>query len=549
MSNKNLLDISYHLLSPSQPLYWALKRGKLDLENEKLALRNEEYEKFHLLDPYLQDKHNLKHNLYLFDKTHGWYLVSLRVFNNDDKKLVYGYIYYPNVFIKSLYAYFIFKYAYKTFNEWGHYITIFEKELLTLKQIQHMKEIFYSEGCSYIFRIHDRIEDKLDIHSVYNIISQFVFVQDSCKISFLVDLAYKRDYIGYLRQLLGYIKFYQLIENSLLKYIESTHQPTISVINSSLFIVDDIQLFVKKIKERGYDISQGPKTIRAEVSSIDSFLLSVDREYRTSLYNHHLHHMRGYENPLMLTRDKFSYRNIHMNLGNKKWYSTQILHSCEKIVKIFNIHSYVFKRSLSTDKYIMFNKVNNMIKAGGVNEETQLKIEEYLYNFNISTVNLDHTSIYEYLETLSFNKKFQKRMVETYDTLSGSINNFKKRKLHCEYKVKDLNQKNKAYYYLSVILDKFTTDFVISILLGQFVKIMQNPREENNNCLSVFRQTGEHLINYYLASLFQEQRQKILKNNKDIKYTMSDWKIDNKDLVDVYENVDLVHRCNSYGLT
>jgi hypothetical protein len=30
---------------------------------------------------------------------------------------------------------------------------------------------------------------------------------------------------------------------------------------------------------------------------------------------------------------------------------------------------------------------------------------------------------------------------------------------------------------------------------------------------------------------------------------MSDWKIDNKDLVDVYENVDLVHRCNSYGLT
>jgi hypothetical protein len=170
----------------------------------------------------------------------------------------------------------------------------------------------------------------------------------------------------------------------------------------------------------------------------------------------------------------------------------------------------------------MFNKVNNMIKAGGVNEETQLKIEEYLYNFNISTVNLDHTSIYEYLETLSFNKKFQKRMVETYDTLSGSINNFKKRKLHCEYKVKDLNQKNKAYYYLSVILDKFTTDFVISILLGQFVKIMQNPREENNNCLSVFRQTGEHLINYYLASLFQEQRQKILKNNKDIKYTMSD---------------------------
>lgn len=133
-----------------------------------------------------------------------------------------------------------------------------------------------------------------------------------------MDLAYH--YIGYLRQILGYIEFYQLIENSLLKYIESSHQPTISIINSSLFIVDDIQLFVKKIKERGYDISQGPKTIRAEVSSIDSFLLSVDREYRTSLYNHHLHHMRRgcYENPLMLTREKFSYRNIHMNLGNKK---------------------------------------------------------------------------------------------------------------------------------------------------------------------------------------------------------------------------------------
>lgn len=70
MSNKNLLDINYHLVSPSQPLYWALKRGKLDLENEKLALRNE-YEKFHLLDPYLQDKDNSNDNLYLFNKTPG----------------------------------------------------------------------------------------------------------------------------------------------------------------------------------------------------------------------------------------------------------------------------------------------------------------------------------------------------------------------------------------------------------------------------------------------------------------------------------------------
>lgn len=44
--------------------------------------------------------------------------------------------------------------------------------------------------------------------------------------------------------------------------------------------------------------------------------------------------------------------------------------------------------------------IKNIIKNNDTNKETQLKIEQYLYNYNVSTINFDK-SVYEYLETFS----------------------------------------------------------------------------------------------------------------------------------------------------
>lgn len=64
------------------------------------------------------------------------------------------------------------------------------------------------------------------------------------------------------------------------------------------------------------------------------FLMTIDTDYRNSLYNHYMHHMElqpkylsayminGYKLPgyeYLLPRSKFSFRNIHINIGSVKW--------------------------------------------------------------------------------------------------------------------------------------------------------------------------------------------------------------------------------------
>jgi len=79
-----------------------------------------------------------------------------------------------------------------------------------------------------------------------------------------------------------------------------------------------LDLFLEGIRDKGYNINGGPQRYRSKTSSLKSFLTSVDIDFRESLYNHNNYHvMQGniYED-LYLSRKKFSYKNIHMNISN-----------------------------------------------------------------------------------------------------------------------------------------------------------------------------------------------------------------------------------------
>jgi hypothetical protein len=81
---------------------------------------------------------------------------------------------------------------------------------------------------------------------------------------------------------------------------------------------------LKDISSKGYTISQGPKPWRGQINSINSFLNYLDVDYRNSLYNHsQLHYSKGnldssWKNET-LTKEHFTFRNIHQNIGNIKW--------------------------------------------------------------------------------------------------------------------------------------------------------------------------------------------------------------------------------------
>lgn len=94
--------------------------------------------------------------------------------------------------------------------------------------------------------------------------------------------------------------------------------------NRTLFVVQDLEVLLKNIFDKGYIISQGPKPWRGQINSINSFLNYLDVDYRSSLYNHSmLHYSKGNLDKSWkdetLTKEHFSFRNIHQNLGNIKW--------------------------------------------------------------------------------------------------------------------------------------------------------------------------------------------------------------------------------------
>ena len=104
--------------------------------------------------------------------------------------------------------------------------------------------------------------------------------------------------------------------------------------NGSLFLVKDLKGFINNIREKAYNINAGPKTDRAHINLLSNSISQLDYEYRNSLYYHNAYHTSEDSkfSSFRLTRDKFSYINIHNNILGKRWIST---HS--KIVKKINL--------------------------------------------------------------------------------------------------------------------------------------------------------------------------------------------------------------------
>lgn len=69
-----------------------------------------------------------------------------------------------------------------------------------------------------------------------------------------------------------------------------------------------------------------------------------------------------------LGRSKFSYKNIHVNIGNVRWYS------------MTNRNEYKYKKpNIIKDNSYIYNQLSNFLISFPINEYTQLKIENALY--------------------------------------------------------------------------------------------------------------------------------------------------------------------------
>jgi len=258
------------------------------------------------------------------DKSIGWskkgvYLVMFKILNKDKNVFVFNYISYPFIFRKTLILYlfnrdrFCDSYPYR---ERGDHLTILDLDLF-LGEVNHRLIL---HNCNPVAS--DILAERFDLKTVFEWINRLLYLVDHEDRIDLFDLACKKDYFKFMDKILSNMEGYSEVKDGLC-YVNENEIP-VNIINGCLFVISDLNSFINSIEKKGYVVNGGPQKYRSQVNSIGSYLSCLDIDFRNSLYNHNRHHIhRGtIDSRRELKKSSFSFNNIHMNLGNVKWYST-----------------------------------------------------------------------------------------------------------------------------------------------------------------------------------------------------------------------------------
>jgi hypothetical protein len=513
----------------------------------------------------LEDKSMIKNR-------EGVYLILIRVLNSNSKVLIYNYIYYPDVFYNPLKYFLINKKDYKNsllYSEWGDYLGVFvlsdlnkmPGDSLKLNKINdYLSNFLDNEGVGSTILISNYNE-------LFKLINMLNYTSDYDDVATLIDLAYnkKHDEFGYtILSSVGDNLFNRSISFNI---SESDQIPKINITNSCLYIVDDLNFFIEKVKSKGYVINAGPQKWRGQVNSMNNFLTCIDVDFRNSLYRHNQHHVtiRSIDSKLSLAKSKFSYRNIHQNITGVRWYSTKRAErSSSKKVAISSSNKVkvsVNLKSISENSPI-FNYLSQWLAQSPINNETQESLEKYLHNFTY--INIDKSSVsIGLIDYSSFSKKLTELLIKSRVRLNKIITHFKNLSYDNIGK-KKLNQKETSLYYLSILLKEVNNNEIIALMYGRLMRIITNYNRlnTNDNALDIFQGVCTNIIQDYWFNLYSKHILKLCfelygldihstlnkqdRKELDLKifetrkiYSLSQWKIDNTDLVDVFNNVTL----------
>jgi hypothetical protein len=258
----------------------------------------------------------------------GIYLVMFRILKKDSNILVYNYIYYPYIFFSCLFTYLITKDKYINsviYKEWGDYLTVIDYKFNDSNlEDKFMLNIYNEHFKNLINTMSNTKYIASNYLEMFNFLNRLLYIADNEIMSELIDLACKRHHLEFLQRILGSFMEYDLNKKKL-DNDKKEDDVNINIINGCLFVVQDLNLFIEGIKNKNYIVNEGPQKWRGQVNSINNFLNCLDMDFRNSLYLHNLYHIqnRNIDKRFELSKSKFSFNNIHMNLGNVRWYSTK----------------------------------------------------------------------------------------------------------------------------------------------------------------------------------------------------------------------------------
>lgn len=256
------------------------------------------------------------------NKDRGIYMINANILKTGKETvLVYNYIKYNSelqlpllVYISSLQGAF---WGHKNYNVGNDYFFLLEDKLAINNYISNcFQNIFNNIGAKNTESAESGLSVK-NIIDVYKLVAEARLLPTSISdISGIVNLAFHKNY----RDLTPLIT-HRYLDNAMVKNnITQTFNIDLNVINRLVFIVYDLTIFETKIRDLGININQGPQKFRGQTSSINNTLLNLDKFFRDSLYEHNtlLCQNKKY-NSKYIKRSFFSYKNIHMGLGNVRW--------------------------------------------------------------------------------------------------------------------------------------------------------------------------------------------------------------------------------------
>ena len=295
---RNFLSVNQYIIS--EALHYSMESGKLQDSNQMFL-----------------------------DNSDKYYMLMIRVLNNKSRNLVYNYISYPSIFFDT-FTFFLAsrtKFIDRNYREPGHILSTIDNNLFTDSNLfgeAISDKLIISKKLVNFERIMENVSNSyytITNTEIYRLINRLVIAIGINSMSKLVDLALKKEHEAFIKEILGSLDNYSRLVRDLK---DDRNIEPISIINSCLFVVKDIEKFIIHIRDNNYNINQGPQPLRGQINSINNSLSILDMEYRKSLYNHNNHHVNSgnLASRLKLNKEKFSFNNVHMNLGGVRWVST-----------------------------------------------------------------------------------------------------------------------------------------------------------------------------------------------------------------------------------
>lgn len=252
------------------------------------------------------------------------YLVCFRkVKNNNEDIIVYSYIKYHPLFYDLWFNFLLSdRTSDNTTNEMGDLLYLINRDIYDNFSKSNK---YLTEFSDEFDRINNRrishnlnVNGTNDYKDVLTTMHKFNMYCSNDDIINLLSLGFNNENFDFVKQV-------YTIQNPNIKWEinnKSDCNKKNNILNGCILLTNDLNSMIKKFQSKGFKINGGPQRFRNQTNSGSFTLDMLDIDFRNASFYHGVYHYcyKGWlSQDRFLTRDKFSFKNIHIKCGYVRW--------------------------------------------------------------------------------------------------------------------------------------------------------------------------------------------------------------------------------------